>query len=177
MATGEAMAKYKVLRAFHVLTMLFAICVFVVLALYTCEYEWFVGVSELIFYKMFGRAAELADNWEKLWPILVPITIGLLIIEELLYNKIYKKAVHYTNRRSNRHRRGPKLLYEDESIDQRAMQKEAEREAKRQRAEEKRLQKEKSKAKVVVEEKPVQQPVTKSQSASAQLNDLLKKFK
>ena len=167
MATGEAMAKYKVLRAFHVLTMLFAICVFVVLALYTCEYEWFVGVSELIFYKLFGRAAELADNWEKLWPTLVPITIGLLIIEELLYNKIYKKAIHYTNRRSNRHRRGPKLLYEDESIDQRAMQKEAEREAKRQRAEEKRLQKEKS----------VQQPVTKSQSASAQLNDLLKKCK
>ena len=114
---------------------------------------------------------------EKLWPTLVPITIGLLIIEELLYNKIYKKAIHYTNRRSNRHRRGPKLLYEDESIDQRAIQKEAEREAKRQRAEEKRLQKEKSKAKVVVEEKSVQQPVTKSQSASAQLNDLLKKFK
>lgn len=170
------MTKYKALRVFHVLTMFFAICVFAALALYTYDEVWFVGVSELVFYVLFDRAAELADNWEALWPTLILITIGLLIIEETLYKKIYIKAMHPSKRRHIKHGRDPKLLYEDDSVDEKAIRKE---EKEKQKALKEKLAAEKKLSKMTKNE-PEQQietpqvkPVVR-QSAQARLNEMLK---
>lgn len=196
------MKKLQALRFCHVLVMFFVICVFGALALYTYDETWFVGVAELVFYKLFGKAAVLADNFESLWTPLIIVTLLILVIEEMPYNHLYKKAMRQKNRQSMKHNKQPKqiLIQEEEKVskkDLRAAKKAEELEAKKQaqalaakKAEEKRLAKEA--AKIKVEEKvekvevPAEQPVEKTEtekviasnlSTNAKLNALLKNAK
>ena len=193
------MRKLQALRFCHVLVMFFVICVFSALALYTYDETWFVGVAELVFYKLFGKAAVLADNFESLWSPLIIVTLLILLIEEIPYNRLYKKAIRQKNRQSMKHNKQPKqiLIQEEEQVSKkelRAAKKAQELEAKKQaqafaaaKAEEKRVAKEQAKAKVNEKVDAVETPVetvstptetekviSSNLSTNAKLNALLK---
>ena len=185
------MAKLRVLRAFHVLVIFFVVCVFGALALYTYDETWFVGVAELVFYKLFGRAALLADNFERLWPSLILISIAVLVFEELIYSKFYKSVMRNKYRTSMRHNKQPKQIMIVEEKSEKELRKLEKQQAKE--AAQKAKEAEKAKKLALLEAKkaekevpavvkqPVETPepkkVPEAASSSAKLNELLKNLK
>lgn len=183
------MAKFKVLRGFHILVIFFVVCVFGALALYTYDETWFVGVAELVFYKLFGRAAVLSDNFERLWPSLILGTLILLVFEELIYNKFYKSVMRHQHRKSMRHNKQPKqiMIVEEKSAKElRRLEKQQAKEAALKEKEAKKVAmleaKKVEKEVPAVKETPVaqqveQKKVPEAASSSAKLNELLKNMK
>lgn len=109
--------KLKIMKAIHIITLILVSIIVVVTALYVIDDLAFTNVIGSIMHKM-NKDVEVADimtKMSKILPIVLISGLVILIIEEIIYRRIFKKAKRIADGRKIKLSRKNEKLFSDEA--------------------------------------------------------------